>query len=313
MHRPRAQPSRAPRAARGPGLFLLALALGLLLPAASPGPAVPAASVRVFFDPLGVVPGAAVPVVVGSEGGALPSVARAGGEEFPLLPLPDGRRLALVGVEAGYEGKLFPVEFPEVADEGPGGERKPLTVELPLSPVDYGVQKITLPRNMVDYPAEVVPRIEREARSLRNALAGRSRDLALTRAFVVPVAGRVSAGFGGVRILNGEPRSPHGGEDIAAPRGTRVKAANDGRVALVGNFYLTGKTVVIDHGQGIFTLYSHLARIRHGHGTLLRRGDTVGTVGATGRATGPHLHYGVVVRGVKVDPESLAALAPLFG
>jgi len=274
-------------------------------PSASP-------SLRAYFDPVGVVPGAAVPVVIASAGGPLPTVARAGGEEFPLLPLPDGRALALVGVELGFSGKVYPVEFPGAA--GPGGAPPlPFTVELPLSPVEYGVQEITLPKNMVVYPPEAVPRIERESRSLRDALSGRARDLSIHRPFERPVTGRISAGFGGARILNGMERSPHGGEDIASPLGTRVAAANDGRVALVGDFYLTGKTVVIDHGQGIFTLYAHLGKIRHGHGTLLNRGDTVGTVGATGRATGPHLHFGVVIRGVKVDPSSLKALDLLFG
>jgi hypothetical protein len=303
------------RAAAAAAVALFSLGLSGACPAAPPG------AVRLFFDPLGVVPGAAVPVVVEAESGPLPGFARAGGETFPLLPLPPlppsggepggaprPRALALVGVDAGYEGKLFPVEFPGVADD----EGKPLAVELPLSPVEYGVQKLTLPKKMVDYPKAEIARIEREAHSLALALTGRTAGLALRRAFARPVEGRISAGFGGARVLNGEARAPHGGEDIAAATGTPVLAANDGRVALVGNFYLTGRTVVVDHGQGIFTLYGHMSKIRLGYGSMVERGAVIGWVGATGRATGPHLHYGVILRGVKIDPESLRALEALY-
>ncbi len=265
---------------------------------------------RAAFDPLGARAGAMVPVVLAADLAPDAAVARAGGEEFPLIPLAPGRWLALAAVETSYAGTTYPVEFPGVLEDG-----RPLTVELPLSPVEYGIQEITLPRQMVDYPPEVVPRIEREALSFREAVAGRTPGMVLRRPFIPPLGRemRVSGGFGVKRVLNGEERSPHSGEDLAAPRGTRALAANDGRVALVGDLYLTGKTVVVDHGQGIFTLYAHLDKIYVNHGQAVERGKTVGTVGSTGRATGPHLHYGVIIRGVKVDPESLRALEPLLG
>jgi murein DD-endopeptidase MepM/ murein hydrolase activator NlpD len=286
------------------------LAAVLLLPVVPGVPAAARKAPRVEFDPLAARVGAAVPVVLAAELAPGAATARAGGEDFPLIPLEPGRWLALAAVDASWAGTTYPVEFPGVMEDG-----RPLRVDLPLAPVEFGIQRITLPRKLVDYPPEAVPRIEQESRRLRDALAGRARDLFPRIAFISPLAGeaRVSGLFGVKRVLNGEERAPHGGEDLAAPRGARVRAANRVRVALVGNFYLTGKTVVVDHGQGVFTLYSHLDKIYLDHGQAVARGKAVGTVGSTGRATGPHLHYGVIIRGVKVDPESLRALEPLLG
>ena len=121
----------------------------------------------------------------------------------------------------------------------------------------------------------------------------------------MPVKGRITTEFGVRRVLNGKQRSPHSGVDIAAKVGTPVKASNGGKVLLAGSLYLSGNTVVVDHGWGMITLYAHLDRIAATKGQLVERGDTVGTVGMTGRATGPHLHFGAFIRGVKVDPLQL--------
>ena len=116
-------------------------------------------------------------------------------------------------------------------------------------------------------------------------------------------------GFGFRRIINGQPRMPHGGVDFAAERGATVMAANRGRVALVAEFFFAGRLVVLDHGLGLYTLYFHLDRADVEEGALVERGDPIGTVGATGRATGPHLHWGAQLGPSRVDPRSLLSLS----
>jgi murein DD-endopeptidase MepM/ murein hydrolase activator NlpD len=115
--------------------------------------------------------------------------------------------------------------------------------------------------------------------------------------------------FGHRRVINGEPRSPHGGADFAAPQGTPVRVAADGKVVMVANHFFGGNAVFVDHGDGLVSQYFHLSRIDVHEGQELARGATLGAVGSTGRATGPHLHFGTRWRGARVDP-SLLLVAP---
>jgi len=115
-------------------------------------------------------------------------------------------------------------------------------------------------------------------------------------------------GFGARRVINGQPRAPHGGIDYSAPKGTPVVAANTGRVALVAEFFFPGRLVVLDHGLGLYTLYFHLDTVLASEGERIERGQALGTVGASGRATGPHLHFGAQVGAARVDPAALLGL-----
>jgi murein DD-endopeptidase MepM/ murein hydrolase activator NlpD len=121
----------------------------------------------------------------------------------------------------------------------------------------------------------------------------------------MPAEGPAGSPFGLRRFFNGEPRSPHAGIDIKAPKGAPVVASNRGRVALTDELFFTGKTVVLDHGLGLFTLYVHLSEIEAKAGTMVDRGARIGKVGATGRVTGPHLHWGMRLGGQRVDPLAL--------
>jgi len=169
---------------------------------------------------------------------------------------------------------------------------------------DYPTQRLHFSDSrLVEPPPELAQRIAAEQQRLgelkRHFTADREPD---TR-FELPASGRLSSRFGLRRILNGNPRSPHAGLDVAVATGQPVRAPAPGTVLSVDDFYFTGRTVVIDHGQGLLTLYAHLSSVAVTPGQPLQRGDTIGESGASGRATGPHLHWGVILGGSSVDPQ----------
>jgi murein DD-endopeptidase MepM/ murein hydrolase activator NlpD len=190
-----------------------------------------------------------------------------------------------------------------------GREPRVLTGRLTVEARTFAVQHLTLPATMVDLDPETERRAVAEGERLRTLYRTISGQRLWRGPFVRPVAGTGPAtGFGARRVINGKPRAPHTGVDYAAARGTPVVAANAGRVALVGDFFFPGRLVILDHGLGLYTLYFHLDSVAVTDGELLERGQILGTVGATGRATGAHLHFGALVGGARVDPTSLAAL-----
>jgi murein DD-endopeptidase MepM/ murein hydrolase activator NlpD len=175
----------------------------------------------------------------------------------------------------------------------------------------YPEQRITIAnKRMVNPEPQDLDRIRRESASMRSQYLSFSQLAEGVRPFVKPVEGITSSPFGRRRILNDQPRSPHSGLDIAADQGTPVAAPAPAKVSLTGDFFFNGKTVFLDHGQGLVTMYCHLSQIGVAEGTAVERGDTIGLVGATGRATGPHLHWSVSLNGNRVDPEQvIGALA----
>ena len=216
------------------------------------------------------------------------------------------RRHALVGLPLNAQ----PGRHQVIARDGDGR-----SMEVPFDIVgkDYPVQRLTIanPRHVNPAP-EDLQRIRRESARMHAAYAARTTRAGDFHPFLRPVAGTVSGAFGRRRILNGEPRNPHRGLDIAAATGTPIVAPAPGRVAVTGDFFFNGNTVLLDHGDGLVSLYCHLHEIQVREGERVARGEALGTVGATGRATGPHLHWTVALRGVMVDPvgftETLARL-----
>lgn len=177
-----------------------------------------------------------------------------------------------------------------------------LTLSFTVDEHTYREQQLTVKREYVEPDPEQIARITEERRVLDTALA-RFRDAGPDSLRLrAPVPGRRSDSFGFRRVFNGQPRRPHSGMDIAAPSGTPVSAPLAGTVAVTGNFFFNGNTVIVDHGQGFQTAYLHLDRIDVAEGDVVDTGDTLGLVGATGRVTGPHLHFSTYLNGTPVDP-----------
>ena len=172
----------------------------------------------------------------------------------------------------------------------------------------FGVQRLTLPREKVELKEEVLRRVLEENREVKAILLRIRREKLWHSPFIKPVDGPITSPFGLRRILNGKPRSPHSGVDISAPLNSIVFSCNDGIVVFVKELYLGGKTVIIDHGFGLYSVYMHLSEILVKGGEKLRAGDVIGLVGSTGRATGPHLHWGMRLVGARIDPLSLLKL-----
>jgi murein DD-endopeptidase MepM/ murein hydrolase activator NlpD len=173
----------------------------------------------------------------------------------------------------------------------------------------YTVQRVTLPTDQhVDLSAEDLARSERERERIDALWAARDTERRFELPIAAPLERLASQGsFGKRRIFNGQPRSPHSGEDYRATAGTPVLAAASGAVALAEEHFFGGKSVFLDHGDGLFTMYLHLSEILVEPGRQVRAGERIGLVGSTGRASGPHLHFGVRWRGARVDPAVLLA------
>jgi murein DD-endopeptidase MepM/ murein hydrolase activator NlpD len=176
---------------------------------------------------------------------------------------------------------------------------------VPIERRTFPEQRLTVESKYVEPPPEVSRRIEEERGRLAALWAGRERPSAALHPFVRPVPGKPTGTFGERRFFNGEPRAPHPGLDLRAAEGTPVLAAGAGRVALAGDLYWTGGTVVLDHGDGLFTVYAHLSKVEVEEGAVIEAGKRIGRSGATGRVTGPHLHWGAKVGTIPVDPRAL--------
>ena len=181
---------------------------------------------------------------------------------------------------------------------------------LKIMPTKWDIQKINgIPQKKVTPPKEDLSAIEDERKQVREAVAVISDSEWWQNGFMQPVKGRISGKFGGQRIMNGQKMNPHNGMDIAAPVGTPVVAAGDGKVVLTAkNLFYTGNVVIISHGYGLQTIYAHLNSIGVENGQVVKKGDEIGKVGKTGRVSGPHLHWGATLKGLRFNPFTLLKL-----
>lgn len=224
------------------------------------------------------------------------------GDEIDFNPRENGKGYeALIGVDLEAPAGIYRLTI--VVEGGNGVSGRMFQIEVVRA--FFGVQRITLPQELVHLDRQSLKRVEEEKMRMGALWAVRSKDRRWHGEFLAPVGGRINAFFGVSRILNGERRGRHNGIDIKAQRGEKVLCPNDGRVVMVDELFFGGKTVVVDHGQQLFTFYMHLDWVAVRMNQGLRKGDVIGTVGATGRATGPHLHWGARLNGARVDPLSL--------
>ena len=181
--------------------------------------------------------------------------------------------------------------------------------KLSVASRQYDIERIDgLPPRKVTPSEAALKRIRREGKMIADARGRDGPEVWFADGFIWPVEGRISGSYGNQRILNGEPRTPHLGIDIAAPAGTPVRAAGQGRVTLAEpDLFYTGGTIVLDHGHGVTTIYSHLQDVSVASGVEVAQGEVIGTVGSTGRSTGPHLDWRINWFQTRLDPALIVA------
>jgi murein DD-endopeptidase MepM/ murein hydrolase activator NlpD len=218
----------------------------------------------------------------------------------------ESQRKGLVGVDL----EKPPGEYElKVTGQTASGEKMSCSARVTVRKGRFATEKLQVGKQFVEPSPEQIKRAEEEGQKLRDIFDRVTPERLWDGKFRIPLDGvTTGTNFGRRRILNGNPRSPHSGVDLPATTGTPVHAAQRGRVVLAEELFFAGNTVVVDHGLGIYTLYGHLSEIDAKGGDVLEAGAVLGKVGATGRVTGPHLHWGLTVERARVNPLQLVKL-----
>jgi murein DD-endopeptidase MepM/ murein hydrolase activator NlpD len=230
--------------------------------------------------------------------------ARAFDRDLPIFQVDATRWRALLGIDIDASPGSYGVSFEATS----AGHTITATTELNITAGEFGKRVLKVADAFVNPPQPIIARIRREAAEVEHLWTQSEPRRLWDTGFVRPVPGRANGAFGSRSIFNGQPRQPHGGADFLSPAGTPIQAPNSGRIVLARDLYFTGNTVVIDHGLGVFSLLAHLSVMDVHQGELVTQGQTIGRVGATGRVTGPHLHWAVRMNGARVDPLAVLAI-----
>ena len=227
-----------------------------------------------------------------------------------FYPIGDGRRWeAFTGVDLESEPGMYSLTGTVLLSDG-GAE--PIRKSLRVLPKEFPTQRIRVKQKYVTLNQRDSDRAAREHRQLTEIWQSVTAQRMWSEAFIKPVSSKLTSGFGRRRIVNGEPRSPHSGVDLRATTGTPIRAANSGKVLMAKDLFFAGKTIILDHGLGLYTLYAHCSKIEAKLGDQVEQGEIIGEVGATGRVTGPHLHWACRINGARVNPLNLITLTSIL-
>jgi len=256
-----------------------------------------AATPSILLSPKKIVPGGLMVVMVKNTAG--PVEGSFNGKHLYFNPAKKAFK-AVVGVDLKTHPGTYPLALTV--------DGRSIARDVVIARKKYPVQKLTLPEDMVVLSPENEARTDREQRTMAAIWPFDSLRV-WQGSFIDPLPGKkIGTPFGVRRIINNIPKNPHSGVDISADEGDPVKAPNDGVVIFVDDLFYSGNSVVLDHGQGIYTMFFHLSKIEVKYGQAVRKGDVIALVGSTGRSTGAHLHWGVRMQGAKVDPLALIRL-----
>ncbi len=229
------------------------------------------------------------------------------GREFPAFAEPGGLKwMGFVGIDLETKPGRYSME---IRARGENGQTIATAGSLDVVGRSFPERKLRVDEKYVSPPAGLLARINEERQKVNAIFASTTPERLWDGPFLLPVPGKVISAFGKRSVYNGQPRSPHTGVDFRGLAGTPVKAPNSGFVVLAANLYYSGNTVILDHGLGLYSYFGHLSSYSVIEGDRVQKGSVIGSVGATGLATGPHLHWTVRLVRSRVDPLSLVALS----
>lgn len=274
---------------------LIVAALGAMLSAPAPAEIVVTSAAR------SIRPGELVVLTIATIEPAATMRVRGFNRDFLPFALDSRTWRVLVGIDLSVSPGTYLVRI----ETGDGLAARRATYPLVVRTRSFPTRILKVDEAFVSPPPDALERIRREAEELNRLWDASAPERLWDGPFVRPVPDPANSAFGTRSVFNGRPRDPHSGADFRSAAGTPVKAPNGGRIALASARYFTGNTVVIDHGLSVFSLLAHLSEINVKEGDRISAGDVIGRVGATGRVTGPHLHWSVRATGARVDPLSL--------
>ncbi len=270
------------------------------------GPVEPAGTgITVTPEPVSIPPGGVSLVSISTPPGAVVTGVRYLKKNFPVFKKNNEKWFAIIG--AGL--KTSPGRRSLTVKWKQGSQQEVYASVLPVIRKKYPEEHLKVSRKMVNFPPDILKRVLDDQKAVRGACSRISKKPYWQGPFIWPVNSKILSPFGLKRFFNGQPRSPHSGVDLRAKDGTPIVAPNNGVVVLARDCYLSGKTVVIDHGAGLYTLYAHFSRFKVKIGDKVKKGQVIGLAGSTGRVTGPHLHWGVSLLGTRIDPQQFMEVA----
>jgi len=278
--------------------------LGVLLVLGTSSGLRAADAVTIVTTARSVQPGELVVFTATADGPIESLHARALDRDLPTYQLDSQTWQALLGIDLDTAARPYVVSF----DARINGLDVTTTTTVVVTSKRFTTRTLRVDDAFVNPPRATLERITAEAAELKEVWTHSASSRLWSAAFVRPVPGRATSSFGARSVFNGAPRQPHGGADFLSPSGTPILAPNGGRVVVARDLYFTGNTIVIDHGLGVFSMLAHLSVMSVHEGDDVSVRQVVGQVGATGRVTGPHLHWAVRIGDARVDPLSLLAI-----